>query len=206
MTPALHLQEPDRRGDPHGEDGEDQPRDIGFLARPCRAADPQFVVVPEVAGVEHVAPADHQHPVDQGVVGDQVQGPAQAVEHAVDQDQVADQRDDHRPHRQAGAQSLALQPHPAHEDGEADEAGSPHAHQGGADDHPLVGPALSQARLVVVILEADRAVRRRGRLCSRKPVEQTEDSQVPPAPGEGHVQLDEEHRQQVAVDDDLQRR
>ena len=157
VAPALHLQEADRRGAPHREDREDQPEHHGLLARSGGAADPQFVVVPEVAGVEHVAPADHQHAVDQGVVGDQVQRPAEAVEHSVDQDQVADQGDDHRPHRQAGARRLALQPHAAHEDGEADEPRGPHAHQTGADDHPLVGPALRQPRLLVVVLEADRA-------------------------------------------------
>ncbi len=158
MAPPLHLEEADGRGDSHREHREDQPSDVSLFARACRAADPRLVVVPEVAGVEHVAPPDHQHPVDQGVVGDQVQRPAEAVEHSVDEDQVTDQGHDHRPDRQAGAQGLALQPDAAHEDGEADQAWGPHAHQGGADDHPLVGATLRQAGLFVVVLEVDRAV------------------------------------------------
>src|SRR5271156_1775048 len=51
VTPSLHLQEPDRGRDPHGEHREDQTHFEGFLAWTCRTAEPQLVVVPEVAGV-----------------------------------------------------------------------------------------------------------------------------------------------------------
>lgn len=59
----------------------------------------------------------------------------------------------------------------------------------------------------IIHLSARRCASRDASSCSSRltvPPDRTSRLTTPTTPGEGHVQLDPEHRQQVAVDDDLQ--
>ncbi len=145
MTPPLHLQEPDRRSDPHREDGEYQPDFPRLFAGPRCAAEPQLVVVPEVAGVEHVAPPVQKHTGQQSVVRDEVQCPAHRVDGGVDDDQVAEQGDEHRPDRHSVPLRPAKQPNPAEEEGQAEDAESCGADQEGSARSATCRPGAARA-------------------------------------------------------------
>ena len=155
----------------------------------------ELVVVPEVAGVEHVPPGGEEDPADVGVVGEQVDGPAERVERGVEHDHVADERHDDRPHGQALALCLALQGQAPEEQRQAEDAEHGGAHEDRAADEPPVGLLLCPLALVDVVVVADRAAAGGSRFVVTARL---------PAPLRPHAQLDEEHRQQVAVDDDLE--
>src|SRR5262245_49550640 len=96
VAPASHLEERDGRGDAHGKHNENQCEFPGLLARCARTADPELVVVPEVAHVEGITPCGVKDPIDQCVVGHQVENPALQVQAGIDDDEVSDQRDHDR--------------------------------------------------------------------------------------------------------------
>lgn len=100
--------------------------------------DPRLVEVPEVSGVEHVAPpAGQQHAGQQCVVADHVQRPPDSIDGGVDDHQVTEQRDEHRAHRQTTALRPAQQPHSAQEQRQAEDAESGRTDQDAAGDQHL---------------------------------------------------------------------
>src|SRR5690349_20948913 len=151
MTPSLHLEEGDRGGNAHGECDENADHDPRLLARCTGTADPELVVMPEVTGVDQVAPRGEHGAGDQGMVGEQVQRPTDAVERSIQDDHEADQRDHRRTYGQTPALRLPQQVKAATEDGEPSDAEHERAHQACSGNEPSVGAPLYRSALLFVL-------------------------------------------------------
>src|SRR6202022_61052 len=88
------------------------------------------------------------------MVGDEVEGPADRMNGGVDDDQVTEEGDKHRPYRQSGPLRASQEPDAAKEKWKAEDTENRGTNQERSGNQPLVGLALREPRFLHVLVEA----------------------------------------------------
>src|ERR1700736_5793934 len=88
------------------------------------------------------------------MVGDEVEGPADRINGGVDDDEVTEEGDEHRPYRQSGPLRAWQEPDAAQEKWQAEDTENRGANQERSGNQPLVGLALREPRFLHVPVEA----------------------------------------------------
>src|ERR1700737_4182445 len=88
------------------------------------------------------------------MVGEEVEGPADRIDGGVDDDQVTEEGDEHRPYRQPAPLRASKEPDAAKEKWQAQDTENRGANQERSGNQPLVRLALREPRFLHVLIEA----------------------------------------------------